>query len=40
MSSTSTSLPSLAGRVRAIEAGTAVVGVHFLGPTAVLVLGE
>ena len=40
MSSISTSLPSLAGRVRAIEAGAAVVGVHFLGATAVFVLGE
>jgi len=40
MSSTSTSLPSLAGRVRPIAAEAAVVGVHFLGATAVLVLGE
>ena len=32
--------PSLADRVRAIEAGAAVVGVHFLGATPVFVLGE
>src|SRR5690348_12582696 len=40
MSSITTSLPSLAGRVRAIEAGAAVAGVHFLGAAAVFVLGE
>src|SRR6476646_12304177 len=40
MSSITTPRPSRAGRVRAIEAGAAVVGVHFLGATAVFVLGE
>lgn len=40
MSSTATPLPSLAGRVRPIAAEAAVVGVHFLGATAVFVLGE
>jgi len=33
-------LPSLADRVRRIEAGAPVVGVHFLGATPVFVLGE
>jgi WD40 repeat protein len=40
MSDTFTSLPSLADRVRAIDADAAVVGVHFLGGTPVFVLGE
>jgi len=40
MSDTSTSLPSLADRVRSIDAGGTVVGVHFLGATPVFVLGE
>jgi WD40 repeat protein len=40
MSDTAASLPSLADRVRLIDAGAAVVGVHFLGPTPVFVLGE
>jgi WD40 repeat protein len=34
------SLPSLADRVRPVEAGGTVVAVHFLGPTPVFVLGE
>jgi WD40 repeat protein len=37
---TTTSLPSLAERVRALDAGGAIVGVHFLGQTPVFVLGE
>lgn len=40
MSSTTTSLPSLASRVRPVAAGAAVVGVHFLGHAPVFVLGE
>ncbi len=40
MSDTTTSLPSLADRVRGIDAGAAVVGVHFLKDTPVFVLGE
>jgi WD40 repeat protein len=40
MSDTSAALPSLADRVRHIEAGAPVVGVHFLGSTPVFVLGE
>jgi WD40 repeat protein len=32
--------PSIAGRVRAFDAGAPVVGVHFLGDTAIFVLGE
>jgi len=32
--------PSLADRVRAVDAGAAIVGVHFLGSTPVFVLGE
>jgi WD40 repeat protein len=40
MSDTTTPLPSLADRVRPIAAGAPVVGVHFLGKTLVLVLGE
>src|SRR6187551_2868490 len=33
-------IPSLADRVRAVNAGAPVVGVHFLGSTPVFVLGE
>ena len=33
-------IPSLADRVRSINAGGAIVGAHFLGPTPVFVLGE
>ena len=40
MSDTSASMPSLADRVRPIAAGGTIVGVHFLGKTPVLVLGE
>jgi len=40
VSDTATPIPSLADRVRPIAAGAAVVGVHFLGATPVLVLGE
>jgi len=40
MSDTTTPLPSLADRARAVNAGAPVVGVHFLGPTPVFVLGE
>jgi WD40 repeat protein len=40
MSDTFASLPSLADRVRAVEAGAPVVGVHFLSDTPVFVLGE
>jgi hypothetical protein len=41
MSETSAlSVPSIVERTRQIEAGAAVVGAHFLGSTAVLVLGE
>ncbi len=40
MSDTSASLPSLADRVRTLDAGGAVVGVHFLKDAAVFVLGE
>jgi WD40 repeat protein len=41
MSSTEISLPSLAGRVRGVEAGGAtIVGAHLLGATPVFVLGE
>jgi WD40 repeat protein len=40
MSESSTPLPSLADRVRAIDAGASVVGVHFLKSTPVFVLGE
>jgi WD40 repeat protein len=40
MTDTGTMLPSLAGRVRAVEAGAPIVGVHFLGATPVFVLGE
>jgi WD40 repeat protein len=38
--SDTTSLPSLADRVRTLDAGAAVVGVHFLKATPVFVLGE
>ena len=40
MISDSAPIPSLADRVRHIEAGAAVVGVHFFGATPVFVLGE
>lgn len=41
MTSTDTPLPSLADRVRAIDAsGETIVGAHFLGSTPVFVLGE
>ena len=40
MTSTSVPLPSLADRVRPVSAGGGIVGVHFLGATPVLVLGE
>ena len=40
MSDSTTSLPSLADRVRTLDAGGTVVGVHFLKDVAVFVLGE
>ena len=40
MSDTTMPLPSLADRVRAIDAGATIVGAHFLGSTPVFVLGE
>jgi WD40 repeat protein len=40
MTDTPQTLPSLAGRVRRIDAGATVVGVHCLGRTPVFVLGE
>jgi WD40 repeat protein len=40
MSDTSSSLPSLSDRVRPVNAGAPVVGIHFLGQTPVFVLGE
>jgi WD40 repeat protein len=40
MSDTSTPLPSLADRVRPVNADAPVVGIHFLGQTPVFVLGE
>ena len=40
MSDTTVPLPSLADRVRPVEAGGAVVGVHFFKTTPVFVLGE
>jgi WD40 repeat protein len=40
VSDTSAPIPSLADRVRHIEAGAPVVGVHFLGSAPVFVLGE
>ena len=40
MSDTQVPIPSLADRVREVNAGAAIVGVHFLGSTPVFVLGE
>ena len=40
MSDTQIPIPSLADRVRSVEAGAPVVGVHFLGPIPVFALGE
>jgi WD40 repeat protein len=40
MTDTRTEAPSIADRIRAIDAGAPVVGVHFLGDTAAFVLGE
>jgi WD40 repeat protein len=40
MSDTTAPLPSLADRVRPVNAGAPVVGIHFLGQTPVFVLGE
>jgi WD40 repeat protein len=40
VSETSAPIPSLADRVRKIDAGSPVVGVHFFGDTPVFVLGE
>lgn len=40
MNDTQPPIPSLADRVRSINAGAAIVGVHFLGSTPVFVLGE
>jgi WD40 repeat protein len=40
MTDATASLPSLADRVRTLDAGAAIVGVHFLKNTAVFVLGE
>ena len=40
MSDASSSLPSLADRVRSVNAGAPVVAAHFLGQTPVFVLGE
>jgi WD40 repeat protein len=40
MSETTTALPSLDDRVRRLDAGSTVVGVHFLEDTPVFVLGE
>src|SRR5262245_41813 len=40
VSDTQIPIPSLADRVRPVNAGAAVVGVHFLGSTPVFVLGE
>jgi WD40 repeat protein len=40
VSDTQIPVPSLADRVRSVNAGAAIVGVHFLGPTPVFVLGE
>ena len=40
VSDTQIQIPSLADRVRAVNAGAPVVGVHFLGSTPVFVLGE
>jgi WD40 repeat protein len=40
VSDTQTPIPSLADRVRSVDAGGPVVGAHFLGSTPVFVLGE
>src|SRR3954468_12415836 len=40
MSESTTALPSLDDRVRRLDAGSTVVGVHFLGDTPVFVLGD
>ena len=40
MSDTGAAIPSLADRVRAVNAGGTIVGVHFLGQAPVFVLGE
>jgi hypothetical protein len=40
VSDTQTPIPSLTNRVRPVKADAPVVGVHFLGPTPVFVLGE
>jgi len=40
VSDTPAPIPSLADRARRIDAGAPIVGVHFLGGTAVFVLGE
>jgi WD40 repeat protein len=40
MSDTTAPIPSLADRVRSVDAGGPVVGVHFLGETPAFVLGE
>src|SRR5512143_1014725 len=40
VSDTQAPIPSLADRVRSLNAGTPIVGVHFFGPTPVFVLGE
>lgn len=40
MSDSTSTFPSLADRVRRVDAGVAIVGVHFLGATPVFVLGE
>src|SRR5215510_13884059 len=40
VSDTQIPIPSLADRVRPVNAGAAVVGVHFLGSTPAFVLGE
>src|SRR5690348_1453642 len=40
VSDTQVPIPSLADRVRAVDAGAATVGVHFLGSTPIFVLGE
>ncbi|MGA9194365.1 MAG: WD40 repeat domain-containing protein, partial [Pseudolabrys sp.] len=40
MSDTQVPIPSLAERVRPVDAGAPVVGIHFLGVTPVFVLGE
>jgi WD40 repeat protein len=40
MTNTPAALPSLADRVRAMNAGAAIVGVHFLDRTPIFVLGE